>query len=350
MEIPKMMRFAVLMEKGKVEVHERPIPELGDEDVLIRQESCNICTTDYQQYMGLREHQGYPMAFGHEGSGHIIAVGRKVKEFAVGDHVALSNRSCGYCKYCRSGLEGFCPDNTLDYWSEDGYKGALFGMGDYNVVAARRVFKISDDLQPGEGGFLEPLATVCKGMRLLKAEHEDTIVVIGAGTMGMLNAITLRAMGHRVIITEYMPNKIENAREEGLEVIDCNAVDPVEEVKRLTGGRGADAVIVAVGATSANTQAIQMLKEYYGKVLFFAASFPEPKLEISSNLPHYRLMTFQGTFSADMKDYVKSAELLSSGRVSVKRLLEKTNYRLDQIDEAFKEACTPGKYRVTVLL
>ncbi|WP_207871861.1 chlorophyll synthesis pathway protein BchC [Enterococcus sp. DIV2402] len=346
-EIQKQ-RFGVLTKKGQIEVHERPLPKLGDYDILIKHEACNICTTDYTQYLGLREHQGYPMAGGHEDSGFIVEVGEKVNGFSVGDHVALGCPSCGYCDECKKGREGFCKYNDMTvHTTEDGYHGT-FGFSDYVVMPARRVVKISKHLPAGEGGFLEPLATVSKGIKIMDTKPGDTVVVIGAGTMGMLNALALRAKAIRVIITEFMPNKIENARKEGLEVIDCNVSDPVEEVKKLTDGEGADAVYVCVGNTVANNQAVEMLKKYYGKILLFAASYPEPKFEISSNVIHYRHIQIFGTTGADLVDFIDSAKLLNSGQVKVTSLLEKKYFDLDHIKDAFEEATVPGNYRVTV--
>lgn len=124
----------------------------------------------------------------------------------------------------------------------------------------------------------------------------------------------------------------------------------MEEVKRLTDGKGADAVFVCVGSTQANQQAVQMLKRHYGKILFFAAKYPEPKFEISSNMIHYRHMQIFGTTGADLSDFMDAAKMLSSGAVKVSRLLEKTYYDLDHIKDAFEEAVIPGKYRVTVHL
>lgn len=346
----KKMRFGVLVEKGKIEIRERDLPEVGEFDVLVKQDSCNICTTDYTQYLGFREHQGYPMVGGHEGSGHIIEVGKGVKEFKVGDHVGIACASCGYCEQCKTGHEGLCEDNDLSkHITEDGYRGP-FGFADYVVVPARRCIKVAQELPAAEAGFLEPLATVVKGIKLTRIQPQDTVVVIGAGTMGLLNAITLKAKACRVIVTEMMENKIENAKAEGLEVIDVSKYDPVEEVKRLTNGRGADVVIVAVGNTKANNQAVEMLKDNYGKILIFAASFPEPKFEISSNVIHYKRMEILGTTGADYMDFMDAAKLLSTGVVKVTNLLEKKQFTLDEMQAAFDEAATLGKYRVTINL
>ena len=106
---------------------------------------------------------------------------------------------------------------------------------------------MANDLNPSEAGFMEPLATVIHGAKKLRLKPFETVVVIGAGTMGLINAQTAKAYGCRVIVSEMIPKKIETAKAMGFEVIDCNESDPVEKVKELTEGIGADAVIVAVG-------------------------------------------------------------------------------------------------------
>ena len=325
----KKMRFGMLKAKGVTEIRERALPEMGEFDVLIKQETCNICTTDYGQFSGLREHQGYPMAGGHEGSGIIIEKGSKVKGYEIGDRVALLYDACGRCDMCKSGQEGRCADaDILDKFSEDGYKG-FFGFADYMVVPSRRIAKINKDLPSAEAGFLEPLATVVKGVKLVKAKPNETIAVIGAGTMGLLNALTLKAYGCKVILTESFDNKLENAKALGFDVIDIKKEDPVEGVMRLTNGKGVDAVVVAVGNSAANNQSVKMLKEAYGRILVFAAGYPEPNFDISSNLIHYKRMEIIGTFSADYIDFMDAAELLNSVAVKVTNLLESKTFKLD---------------------
>lgn len=343
----KKMRFGVLTKAGSIEIRERNLPPMGEYDVLLKQNSCNICTTDYGQWLGLREHQGYPNAPGHEGSGTIIAMGTGVKDFEIGDKVALACNSCGRCDHCRNGREGQCSEGSL--YTEDGYKGC-FGLADYFVVSSRRLIKMNKELPANEAGFLEPLSTVIRGLKKLRIKPQETVVVIGAGTMGLLNALTLRAYACRVIITEFMENKIENARSLGFEVIDAGKVDVVEKVKELTNGIGVDAVIVAVGNTKANSQAVEMVKASDGRISIFAAGFPAPQFNIDSNVIHYKRMEIIGTFASDYLDFMEAAKLLNSGAVKVSQLIEPKTFTLDTIEEAFKEAATIGKYRVSVFL
>lgn len=344
-----MMRFGVLTEKKHAEVRQRPIPEMGPDEVLVKQNACNICTTDYQQWMGLREGRGYPMASGHESSGTVVKVGEMVKDLKPGDRVSLAYVTCGICDGCKRGLG--CDNNEIGpkKMSHDGYRG-MFAYADYAVRPARALIKMRKDLDPSEAAFMEPLAAVVKGLEKLRVKPLETVVVVGAGTMGLLNAQAARALGCRVIVSELMENKIQVAREMGFEVIDGNREDPVEKVKDLTEGKGADAVVLAVAATGANAQAFDLIKKLDGRILFFGAGYPAPKLDVDSNVIHYRRMELIGTFGADLKDFCVAADMLNQGVVKVDRLIEAHRYPLDEIQEAFAEASTPGKFRVSVLL
>lgn len=348
MEI-KTMRFGVLTEKGHAEVRERPLPEVGPDEVLVKQDACNICTTDYQQWLGLREGRGYPMASGHESAGTVVATGEKVLDLKPGDHVALAYVTCGICDGCKRGRG--CDNNEIGpkKISPDGYRG-MFAYADYAVRPARALIKMNPSLSPSEAAFMEPLAAVVKGLEKLRVRPLETVIVVGAGTMGLLNAQAARALGCRVIVSELMENKLCVAREMGFEVIDSSASDPVQEIMRLTDGKGADAAVLAVAATKVNQQALDLIKHLDGRILFFGAAYPAPAIDIDSNVIHYRRLELIGTFGADLKDFCTAADMLNLGVVKVSQLIEKNKYPLDKIQDAFAEAATPGKFRVSVLL
>src|SRR5699024_11947976 len=289
----------------KAEVHEGNIPKTGANQVLIKQETCNICTTDYGQWLGIREHQHYPMAGGHEGAGVIIEKGENVREeLQIGDHVALAHDYCGECDKCQKGKTSECSEafNPFRDQNKDGYYGH-FGFGNYNTKNANAVIKMNTDLPFSEAGFLEPLATVVSGLKKLRVKPMEKIVVIGAGTMGILNALAVKALGAEVFITEMLDKKINTANKAGLNVIDIKKDDPVDRIKSITNGEGVDAVILAVGNTKANDQALEIVKKIEGRILLFAAGHPPPEMNVDSNLIHYRKLELIGTYGADIKDF-----------------------------------------------
>ncbi len=348
--LPDKIHFGVIVEGHKAEMHEGPFPEVGPEDVVIKMAACNICTTDYQQWLGLRDHQGFPMAGGHEYSGTIIQKGEAVLDsLQVGMQVGGMYGSCGMCANCRRGLTSDCQ-NSGGYSGPgpDGYYGQK-KFADYAVLKQSVVMPINNDIPAAEAGFLEPAATVVACIKKARIKPMEDVVVIGAGTMGLVNAQVAKAWGARVIITELMPKKIARAKEMGFAtVIDAANTDPVEEVKKLTGGLGADCVISAVGHTVAYKQGYQMLKQLRGRLIFFPAGYPKPEMEIDPNELHYRKVELIGTVAADSADWQDSATLISKKLIDCSYSLEGQVFPLRDIQKAYEAAAIPGAYRVTV--
>ncbi len=348
MDLPKIRHMGVILEPHVAEMRFEPLPEMGPKDLLLKMETCNICTTDYQHWDGLRNHQGFPMAGGHEWSGVVLAKGEDANLFEIGDRVGVIHGGCGECDNCKRGRSFACTARRGRREPINGYLGAR-GFSDYNVVNQRSVVKVSKDIPAAEAGFLEPAATVICGMRRLRVQPGETVAVIGAGTMGLLNAQVARAFGARVIISELLPKKLERARSMGIaDVIDAKNSDPVEAVKELTEGKGVDAVIAAVGLGVAYRQGYEMLKRVEGRFLLFAAGYPAPKWEINPNEIHYRRIEIIGTMSGDEGDFIDAGFLISHKLISPKYSLEKEVFPLRDIQQAFQAAATPGAYRVTV--
>ena len=343
--LPTTMKFSCLVEKGKCEIRTRPLPELKADDVLLKVKACNICTVDYQQFMGLREKQGYPMAGGNELCGEIISKGDDVQGFEFGDLVAVGYVRCGHCEACMEGRVGECPDMRKE--SPDGYKFGEFGFADYTVKPARALFKLRKDLEPSQAAFVEPLSTVIDGLKNVRIAPYENVVVIGAGPMGLLNALTARSYGARVIVTELLDSKLTVAREMGFDVVDSKSCDPVEAVRELTGGKGADVVIGAVANGKAYDQGIEMLKKSNGRFLVFAAGYPAPEWSLTPNEIHYRKIQVFGAYGGENDSFRQAALALSQGFVDVSKLVE-AKFHLDDMQEAY-EAAVAGDYRISIV-
>lgn len=342
------MRFGVIVAPHQAEVHERELPPLGDDQVLLKLETCNICTTDYGLWTGARKNQPMPMAGGHENAGVIVRKGKNVGSYLqIGDRVGMvAYENCGRCRECRLGHTLACT-NIEDDWvqSEDGYWGD-FGFANYYLIDARNVIKFHSDLPFEEIGFLENLSTVMHGIRMLEVKPFDTVVVIGAGTMGLLNALAARAYGADVLVTEVDEKKIARAQEEGFTVVNPAQEGYRDMILEYLDGRALETVIVAAGVTPANKQALE-IAQMDTKILFFAAGYPAPELPIGSNEIHYKRLRLMGTFGAELSDIQIAADLLDTGKVKVGGLIE-AHYALDDIQKAYEAASTPGAYRIAV--
>ena len=339
-------KTAVLTAVETAEVIDRELPELGEHDVLVKIDANNICTSEYGAFNGARK-RPLPLVFGHEWAGTVVEVGSAVDSVAVGDYIASGYQYDPYSEPSREGRTSECTKlQSADHPNPDGYFGNA-GCANYAVAKEVACYKIDKGINPSVAALLEPLGTCCAGFRRFGIEYGQTVVVIGAGTMGVLNALVAKAHGCRVIITEMMPKKLETAAKLGLETIDVSKCDPVEKVRELTGGKGADGVIIAVGASGAYAQALEMAKEKRAHLLIFAAGYPTPKWELDPNTVHYRRMVIVGSYGADAVDFREAASMINMGAADFSQLVEE-KIPLDKIQEAFEEACKPGMYRISV--
>lgn len=345
MEI-KTTKTAVLRGKEQLTIENRTLPELTPDSVLVKIKACNICTSEYGVYNGSRT-RPYPLVFGHEWAGEVLETGSHVDHLKKGDMVA-----CGYefdptSPESLEGRTGECRHiKTANDLNPDGYYGNA-GFAEYAVKSKVGLYRIVPGVDPAVAGLLEPIASVVFGLRKLNVHWGETVVVIGGGTMGLLNALMAREYGARVLVSELLPKKLETVRGCGIEVIDAGAADPVQEVMRLTGGRGADAVILAVGAQSATDQSFEMLKPKRGRVLLFAAAYPSPRINLDVNTIHYRKIDIMGTFGADHRDFQTAADAINGGKIDFTPVIE-SRYSFENMEDAMKAACVPGAYRVCV--
>ena len=343
-------KFYALTKKGVLEQFEDELPVLEDDELLVKQMACNICTTDYQQWQGKREHQGYPMAGGHECSGIVVDKGSKVGDsFNIGDHVAVVYDYCGICDPCKQGYITNC-ENIKQFgknYSDKIY--GIFGFATYFKRKSKSFVKISNDLDFSEAAFVEPLSSIIAGVDKLDIKPEDTVLVIGSGTMGILNALYVKSFGCKVILSGTNDEKNRIATAMGLDTINPKKVDLTHEILVLNNGKLADIAVVAAGSSSANDQALKNTKQYDAQILLYAAGYPVPELNISSNDIHYRRISLIGAYGSKLYDFNRAADMLSSGKIKVSKLVEE-RYKFDDIDKAFEKAAAKGSFRVSVLL
>ncbi len=342
-------KTAVIEDVRKTSVRNFDMPEPGPDEVLVKIHACNICTTDWQTWAGLRASRKpqFPFAPGHEMAGEIVATGSAVRpDLKIGDHVAFGHMGCGECYFCRAGKMARCQ-HRIGRLILDGVPGS-FGMGQYLVAKTSRVYKINPNLPYEEAGYLEPVATAIHGNRRLRVKPGEDVLVIGAGNLGLVNAQVARAFGARVMVSEILPERVELARALGFPTVNPAHEDIVKVTMDFTDGKGMDAVILAVGSTKANEQALSVIG-LTGRVLFFAAGYPQPELRVDPNTIHYREWELIGAMSAAPEDFQLSAKYLSEGIVKTGNLIS-YKISLNDVQHAFELAATPGNYRVSVVM
>lgn len=339
---PKVIKF--------LEVN-RPNPLPGQ--VLVKIHSCAICTSELRVWNGTTKSAwGYPVVLGHEAAGEVVEVGAGcLQGFTPGDKVIMGVMSdCGSCYQCRRGWNAKCAhsnDIYSKYYPQYENIGGGWGFSEYRVVNENELFTVSHDIPYEEAALGEPLSCVIHSMRKLDVKLGDDMVIIGAGPMGMMNLLVANRIGARTIVSELQPNRLKKAVSNGaIDIIQPDIEDPIAKVKELTGGRGANFVVAAIGNKHVNDQAFEML-DYGGRMVLFAAQHPVSPLELNPNTIHSREVIISGTAGKDPDDLRIAAKLLSTKMINVNSIIEKI-LPFEKINEGFELAQQPDTYRVVI--
>ncbi len=267
------MRAVVYRGINDIRLESVPVPRIGPGELLIRIATCGICGTDLKKiHMG--SHSA-PRIFGHEMAGVVAEAGAGVTGFAVGDRVvAFHHIPCGKCHYCRRQTFAQCEVYKRT-GTTAGFEPSGGGFAEYIrafdwIVANRGVVRIPDGVPFEQAAFAEPLNTVLKGVKMLNLEPDDTVLVIGQGPIGLMHAALAARTGARVFTSDLFPERHAIAARFGLtNPIHAGEEDVVARMKAETEGRGADAVILAVGGNSLIRTAMDAARPG-GKVMLFA--------------------------------------------------------------------------------
>jgi L-iditol 2-dehydrogenase len=272
-EIPTTMRAAVYRGVNDVRLETVPVPEIGAGELLVKIATCGICGTDLKKiHMG--SHSA-PRIFGHEMGGTVVRVGEGVTNFKLGDRVMVFHHvPCGTCYYCRKQVPAQCEiykrtGTTAGMEPSGGGFSEYIRVMDW-IVANRGVIRIPDGVPFEQAAFIEPLNTVVKGVKQLHLAPDETVLVIGQGPIGLMHAALAARTGARVFTSDLFAQRHAIAAKFGLHhPLDPSAEDVVARMKAETEGRGADAVILAVGGNSLIRMAMDAARPG-GKVMLFA--------------------------------------------------------------------------------
>nr|MDT0657360.1 zinc-dependent dehydrogenase [Micromonospora sp. DSM 115978] len=317
----KVVRFHA---PGDVRIEDAPEPTPGPGDVKIRVHACSTCGTDVKIFKFGHHHISPPRVMGHEIAGEVTEVGPGVDGWAPGDRVqVIAAIPCGRCAECRRGRMTVCPNQESMGYHYDG------GFAEYLVVPAKVLAvaglnRIPDGLGYAEASVAEPLACVLNGQELARVGTGDDVVIMGSGPIGCLHVRLARSRGAaRVFLVDVNRDRLDLAA--GLVSPDgtvCAAeTDVIDEVQKLTDGRGADVVITATAAGAAQEQALQMAARQ-GRISFFGGLPKDnPIIACDSNLVHYRELTIVGANGSSPAHNARALELIASGAVPVTDLI-----------------------------
>lgn len=313
------MKVAVMTELKKIEFEERPIPQPEADEVLVKVEHVGVCGSDLHYY----EHGRIgnfivdgPFVLGHEAGGTVVEVGANVTHLKAGDKVALEpGKTCGKCEFCRTGRYNLCPD--VEFFATPPVGGVF---QEYVAHEAALCFKIPDNMDTMEAALIEPLAVGFHAARQGNAQAGQTAVVMGAGCIGLVSILALKAMGVSTIyVVDVMQKRLDKALELGATgVINGRDTDTVEELKKLTGGNGVDLVIETAGTEITCRQSVYVCKK--GATIVFVGYSASGDVNMPMGAAIDKELTFKTIFRY-RHVYPMAIEAVASGKIDVKGIV-----------------------------
>lgn len=325
------MKVAVMNGIGEMGYTERPIPVPQGNEVLVKLEYVGICGSDMHYYETGRIGDFVvepPFVLGHEPGGVVVEVGKDVTHLKVGDRVALEpGKTCGKCKFCREGKYNLCPD--VVFFATPPVDGVF---QEYVAHEADLCFKLPDNVSTMEGALIEPLAVGFHAAMQGGARAGQTAVVMGAGCIGLVTMMALKAMGvSRVYVVDIMEKRLQKALELGADgVINGCQADAVEEVRKLTDGKGCDLAVETAGTQTTTVQTIHMTKK--GAVIVLVGYSKSGEMTLPMSLALDKELTFKTVFRY-RHIYPMAIDAVAAGKVNLKGVVTDV-FELDEAQKA----------------
>lgn len=331
------MRAVVLNGPNDFSAQQIEKPSISENELLVEMKKAAICGTDMRILEG-KKTKGirYPSVIGHEICGVIAEVGANVQGFSAGERVAIANViPCGHCSSCLSGRENACLNRKALAYEYDG------GFAEYvripeNCIQAGNVVKLPDDVSFTAGALIEPLACCIRGMRNAGTGFDDTVLVVGAGPIGLMHLQLSKIAGARkVIVSEPNAFRREKAQQLGADLV----VDPTTEkldeiIMRETDGLGVDVIILAIGVPAIVNSTIKLCKKG-GTVCLFAGFSGTGECTIEANVIHYGEINVCGSTAYKRADYLAAAEMVKRKRIDLDAIATHS-FKIEEFQNAYE--------------
>jgi L-iditol 2-dehydrogenase len=333
----------MLVAPRQIELRDEAAPHAPLGGIVVRVRAALTDGTDLKTYRRGHPKMPMPTRFGHEFSGDVVAIGEGVSTFAPGDAVmSVHTAPCGTCFWCSRGQEELCEDVMLTML-----------LGAYadciaipKRVVERNAFHKPPDVGYAEAAFLEPVACVVHSIAVLEPARDAVVAVVGNGGFGILHALLLQRRGIDALLFGRRPERLQLARDLGLQSLDATREPIRESILARTGGRGADAVIECTGSPEMWELAPSLVRRG-GVVSFFAGLPAETRVSFLAARLHYDEVRLVAPFHFRPADVRAAFELIAAHALPLRRLISQS-YPLDEIATAFRELDAGGGLKVLI--
>jgi L-iditol 2-dehydrogenase len=346
------MKAQVFRGVNQLSYEEVPTPEIQSDEVLVQVRVVGLCQSDIKKIR-------YPLydpprIFGHETAGTIASVGADVQGWQVGDRVVvLHHIPCMHCAYCLNDNFSMC-DVYKNITTTAGFAPSGGGFAEYvkvpgHIVRQGGLLRIPDDITFEQASFVEPTNCCLKAVKKAQVQPGQTVLVTGAGPIGLMFIMLVKYFGARAIATDLIPSRIEKALQVGAEAaFDARDADLPAKIQQLTGGLGVDTCLLAVPSEKAFFQALDCTRKG-GRILFFAEFPDEVEIPINPNILYRREIDLMGSYSSSFRVQALAADIVFNRRIDVDALVS-DRYPLKDLAAAVEQAVspTPSTYKILI--
>ena len=348
--IPSTMQAAVYRGVNDVRLETVPVPTIGPGEMLVRVHSCGVCGTDLKK-ISTGSHSA-PRIFGHETSGVVAAVGRNVSDYRPGDRVMVFHHiPCRQCFYCQNKTFAQCT-TYKKVGCTAGFEPSGGGFAEYvrvmDWIVEHGTVRVPDGVSFEQACFVEPVNTCLKGVNALNLRPGETVFTIGQGPIGIILSVLAQKAGASLITSDLYPERLRIGSSFGLALtIEAARTNVVERVREMTQGRGADAVILAVGGNSLIRTAMDAARPG-GRILLFAQTqHGEATIDPAAICVDEK--TLVGSYSASVDLQQESVHFVMSREMDLERLVSH-RFPLSQSTEALDLATHPQPLSMKILI
>lgn len=341
------MKTAVFYDVKNVVIEETPLPEVPQDKILMKIDTCAICTWEQRVYTGVKK-VVFPFIGGHEIAGEIVQVGETVAgDWQAGDKIVFgTNLACGHCYYCRIGEEQNCLN--FDHSKQQlglPHKG-MGGLSEYLLVDPANIFSYQN-VRPEEASLTEPLSCVLHSVETAAVDFGDYVLIIGAGIMGLLHLQLAQKRGAIVIVSDSNEERLKLAEEFGaVHVVNPIKENLTEKVLMYTENLGAQIIFNTIPTAQLIPELVENLSNT-GTMILYSSYYPDEPVGIKFDSIHKTGQQIKGTANSNKRDFIRAARLISHGIIDVKPFVTKC-YPLSQIETAFEEAVNTKAFRIVI--
>ncbi len=346
------MKAQVFRGVDHLSYEEVPLPEIGADEVLVQVQVVGLCQSDIKKI----KYPLYepPRIFGHETAGTIAAIGSDVQNWQTGDRVVvLHHIPCMHCAYCLNENFSMCEVyktiTTTAGFAPSGGGFAEFVKVPGHIVRNGGLMIIPDEVTFEQASFVEPTNCCLKAVKKAQIAPGQTVLVTGAGPIGLMFIMLVKYFGARAISTDLMPSRMEKALSVGADAaFDARDPDLINKIQALTQGMGVDVSLLAVPSDKAFFQALDCTRKG-GKILFFAEFPDELEIPINPNILYRREIDLMGSYSSSYRVQSLAADIVFNRRIDVDALIS-DRYPLKDLAMAVDRATTPTADTYKILI